>query len=120
MTKNKESTRYYSNQHELSVCKALNGTQTSNSGAGHFQKGDVVVRPASMLIECKCSMTEKNSVSLKKEWFIKNKQESFETRLSNQCVCVNFGPGTDNIYCINEKLMKFLIGKLIEDNDNFS
>lgn len=64
MTNNKNSTRYYSDQHEKSVVKALGGRQTSNSGAGKFHKGDVVV--GDTLIECKTSMTEKNSVSIKK------------------------------------------------------
>ena len=89
MTNNKEATRYYSNKQEQSVCKALGGVQTSNSGAARFSAGDVIVKDASMLIECKCSMTEKQSISLKKEWFIKNKDEAFATRLINNCVCVN-------------------------------
>ena len=115
MTNNKEATRYYSNKQEQSVCKALGGVQTSNSGAARFSAGDVIVKDASMLIECKCSMTEKQSISLKKEWFIKNKEEAFATRLINNCVCVNFGPDTDNIYCINEKLMRFLVEKLSDE-----
>ena len=117
MTNNKEATRYFSNRHEQSVCKALGGVQTSNSGAAKFSAGDVIVKDASMLIECKCSMTEKQSISLKKEWFIKNKEEAFATRLTNNCVCVNFGPDTDNIYCINEKLMRFLVEKLSDEID---
>lgn len=117
MTNNKEATRYYSNKQEQSVCKALGGVQTSNSGAAKFSAGDVIVKDASMLIECKCSMTEKQSISLKKEWFTKNKEEAFATRLTNNCVCVNFGPDTDNIYCINEKLMRFLVEKLSEETD---
>ena len=43
MNKNQESTRYYSDKQEKSVCKSLNGKQVSNSGAGLFKKGDVVV-----------------------------------------------------------------------------
>lgn len=113
--KNKDSTRYYSDAQEKSVCRALGGTQTSNSGAGHFQKGDVVVKDASLLVECKCSMTDKNSVSIKKEWFIKNKQELFSSRLNNSVICINFGPNSKNIYCIDESLMRYLVDKLKED-----
>lgn len=113
---NQDSTRYYSDMHEKSVCKALGAKQTPNSGAGYFQKGDCIHESASMLIECKCAMTEKKSVSIKREWFQKNREEAFRTRLSNQCVCINFGPNTENIYCINEKLMAFLIEKLEEEN----
>lgn len=29
--------------------------------------------------------------------------------LFNNCLCINFGPNTDNYYIINEKLMKYLV-----------
>lgn len=114
--KNKESTRFYSDKHEKSICKALGATQQSNSGAGRFRKGDVIHNGASMLIEAKTTMTEKQSVSIKKEWIDKNKEEAFLIRKSHSCICINFGPDTDNHYVINEKLMKFLIEKLEEEN----
>ena len=116
MTDNKESTRYYSDLHEKSVCKALGATQTPNSGATKWKKGDVVQRQASLLIECKTVMTEKQSVSVKKEWIDKNKEEAFSNRLDNSCLCINFGPNTDNYYVISEKLMKFLVEKLQDEN----
>lgn len=116
MTDNKESTRYYSDLHEKSVCRALGATQTPNSGATKWKKGDVVQRQASLLIECKTVMTEKQSVSVKKEWIDKNKEEAFSNRLDNNCLCINFGPGSDNYYVISEKLMKFLVEKLEEEN----
>ena len=114
--RNKDSTRYFSDLHEKSVCKALQAQQQSNSGAGLFQKGDVVQKEASMLIECKTTMTEKQSVSIKKEWLEKNEKEKQEINLDNSCLCFNFGPNTDNYYVISEKLMKFLIEKLEEDD----
>ena len=58
---NKESTRYYSDLHEKSVCKAINAKQQSNSGAGLFNKGDVVNKEASLLVECKTCESEKKS-----------------------------------------------------------
>lgn len=116
MTNNKEATRYYSDQHEKSVCRALGAVQTSNSGAGKWEKGDVVHAASSTLIECKTVMTEKQSVSIKKEWIDKNREEAFSNRLDNSCLCINFGPGTDNYYVISEKLMKFLVQKLEEEN----
>lgn len=115
MNKNKDSTRYYSDAHEKSICKALGGKQNSNSGAGHFQKGDVVIPEVSMLIEAKCCMSPKNSVSVKREWIEKNKQEAFMTRRQNHVVCINFEPDGDNFYVIDERLMKLLIEKLRED-----
>lgn len=115
MTKNKESTRYYSTNHEESICKALGAKRQSNSGAGRFRKGDVIQDEASMLIEAKTTMSSKNSFSIKKEWIDKNKEEAFLIRKSNSCICFNFEPDGDNYYVINEKLMKFLIEKLSEE-----
>ena len=114
MTKNKESTRYYSSRHEDSICKALGAAKQSNSGAGNFKKGDVVHNEASMLIEAKTTMSPKQSVSIKKDWIDKNKKEAFLIRKSNSCVCFNFEPDGDNYYVIDEKLMQFLIKKLVE------
>ena len=78
---NKESTRYLSDKHEKSICKALHAVQQPNSGAGNWRKGDVVQPQASMLIEAKCSMSEKKSFSIKKEWIDKNREEKFSQRL---------------------------------------
>ena len=116
MTKNIESTRYYSDRHEKSVCKALNAYQQANSGAGKFRKGDVVNKNAGILIECKTCMSKKDSFSIKRDWVTKNKEEAFTQRLSNSCIAFNFGPDEPNYYCINEKLMSFLIEKLEEEN----
>lgn len=116
MTNNKEATRYYSDQHEKSVCRALGASKTANSGAGKWSKGDCVKRNASLLIECKTVMIEKQSVSIKREWIDKNKDEAFSNRLDNSCICINFGPNTPNYYVIDEKLMKFLVEKLEEEN----
>lgn len=115
MSKNPDATRTFSDAHEKSICKALGGRQNSNSGAGHFAKGDVVIPTASLLVEAKCCMSEKKSVSVKKEWIDKNKDEGFATGLYNQAVCINFQPNGDNYYVINERLMKFLVEKLVEE-----
>lgn len=116
MTKNKYSTRYYSSIQENNVAKALGGHTNTNSGAGNFRKGDVVVPQASMLVECKTCTTDKNSFSVKKEWISKNKDEAFDTRLDNSCIAFNFGP-TDktSYYIIDEKLMIYLLEKLEEE-----
>lgn len=114
MTQNKEATRYYSNIQEQAVCKALDAYQQSNSGAGHFRKGDCVNKQASLLIECKTVMKEKNTFSIKKEWITKNKEEAFSQRLNNTCIAFNFKPQGENYYIIDEKLMRFLVDKLCE------
>ena len=113
---NKNSTRYYSNIQEKSVCNLLNAEQTPNSGAGRWRKGDAHQEEASLLIECKTSMKEKTSFSIRKDWIIKNKEEAFSQRLNNFCIAFNFGPEQENYFVINEKLMKFLVEKLIEEN----
>ena len=116
MTKNKDATRYYSDRQEKSVAKVISGEQTSNSGAGRFRKGDVINQREALLCECKCVMSEKSSISIKKEWIDKNKEESFAQRLSNACVAINFVPDGENYFVINEKLMCYLVEKLEEDN----
>lgn len=108
--KNKESTRYYSDIQEKSVCKALNAYQTPNSGASKFRKGDVFTN--SFLIECKTVMTDKDSISIKKDWIIKNKEEAFTQRKANQAIAFNFGPDQPNYYIINERLMAYLVDKV--------
>lgn len=113
-----ESTRAYSDKQEKYICKLLGGTQVSNSGAGLFKKGDVIVNSASLLIECKCQMTEKQSYSVKKETLWKNYEEAFSNRLNNSCMCFNFGPDSENYFVISEKLMKFLVKKLSEEEDD--
>ena len=106
--KNQNSTRYYADQHEKSICKALEARQTSGSGSNRFEKGDVVI-PEIMLIEAKCSMTEKKSISIKKEWLEKVNEEKFRNRLRFSSLCFNFGPDGANYYIIDELLMKYLV-----------
>ena len=116
--KNTESTRYWSDIQEKSVCKKLDCIQTSNSGAGKFDKSDVYSKDASLSIECKTSMTDKDSFSIKKEWFIKHKQEAYSTGFQNTAIAIRFGPTQEDYYIIDEAMMRFLVDKLIEDNAN--
>lgn len=116
MTKNKESTRYFSDIHEKSVCKLLNAQQQSGSGSGKFRKGDVVQKEASLLIECKTVLSDKASISIKKDWIEKNNQEKFSQRLSSGVIAFNFGPNQPNYFVIDSKLMRFLVEKLSEEN----
>lgn len=116
INKNTSSTRYYSDKHEKSICKALGARQQVNSGAAKFSAGDVVHDDASMLIEAKCSMSEKQSFSIKREWLEKNKSETFSIRKDHSALCFTFEPDGKNYYVIDERLMKFLIEKLSEEN----
>ena len=110
------STREFSSKQENKVAKLLGGQVNPNSGAGKWHKGDVTIPDASLLIECKTCMQEKSSFSVKREWIKKNKEESFSNQLYNSCIAFNFGPDTSNYFVIDEKLMKFLVEKLIEEN----
>ena len=117
--KNKNCTRAFSDKQEKDVCNLLNAQQQSNSGAGKFNKGDVVQIEANMLIECKTATANKESFSIKKEWIEKNKNEGFSKRLPNHAIAFNFGPDSkENYFVINSRLMQFLVEKLIEENNN--
>lgn len=101
------------------MAKAMGAFQQANSGAGTFAKGDVCNRSASMLFECKTSTSNKESVSIKRDWLEKIEEERKSKRLDNSCVVINFGPDAPynkNYYIINERLMRFLIDKLEEDS----
>lgn len=111
------STREFSDKHEKSICRLLDASQVANSGAGKFKKGDVIKKEASLLVECKTVMQPKNSVSIKKEWILKNKEEAFENRLDNSCIAFNFAPDEKSYFVIDEKLMRFLVEKLEEENN---
>ena len=103
-------TRVRSSAQEKSVAKAIGGRQTPNSGAASI-KGDVLTDgsyESSWLIECKTKMTHSNSISIKKEWFIKNKYEASEMGKANTALVFNFGPGEENYYIIDEYLFKIL------------
>lgn len=115
MTKNKESTRYFSSNQESYIANLLNGNKTPNSGATLFSKGDIQIQEASLLCECKTCVKEKDSFSIKKEWLDKNEQEAKITHFMNSILAFNFGPNTKNYFIINEKLAKYLVEKLKED-----
>lgn len=108
-------TRHYSNIQEKSVAKAVGGRQTANSGATPWQKGDVLTKGVNgFLLECKTKTTASESISIKKEWFDKNRQECLLTGTPHQAVVFNFGPGEQNHYIIDEYLFQFLKEKLDE------
>ena len=117
MTKNKNSTRYYSSLQENNVARLLGGKVTPSSGSGKWSKGDVVVKDANLSLECKTTMTEKSSFSIKKDWIDKHKEEAKSNHLYNTAIAISFKPeGNENYFLIDEKLMKFLVEKLVKEN----
>ena len=112
----KIATRTASDIQEERVAEKLGGQRNSNSGAGLFRKGDVHVRDASLLCECKTCMKPKDSFSIKKEWIEKDRKEAFANRLDNTVIAFNFNyEDKEDFYVIDDKLMRFLIEKLKEE-----
>ena len=112
---NPTPTRHYSSRQEKSVAKAIGGRQTPNSGATPWQKGDVLTKGANgFLVECKTKTSASESISIKKEWFEKNRQEGLLTGTPHQAIAFSFGPGEENHYIIDEYLFTFLKEKLDE------
>lgn len=107
-------TRFYSDKQEKHIAKAVGGKQTANSGATAFSKGDV--RTELFLIEAKTCTTEKQSFSIKKEWFSKNEEEAFAMHKPYSAVVFDFGDGEQH-YIISERLFKKLNQFLLEEEN---
>ena len=97
-------TRFFSNRQEKAVAKVIKGKQVSNSGATAFNKGDV--SNEGWLIECKTSVTEKQSFSIKRDWLKKNKEEAFAMGKEYNALCFDFGDNGNRYYVIDEKTFK--------------
>lgn len=102
------NTRKYSKAQESKVAKNLKGRRQPNSGATAFMKGDV--KTNQFCIECKTAMTEKQSMSIKREWIDKLKEEAFAIGKPYWAVAFNFGgfDNPENFYIIDERLFKQL------------
>lgn len=96
----KTPTRYASKKQEEQVAKETGGHRQPNSGATPWAPGDVVADK--ILIECKTKMTDSASVSVKKAWIEKNKQEAIFRGLPYNALAINFGPDQANYYIIDE------------------
>ena len=105
-----KSTRYFSNKQEKRVAERVGGKQVSNSGATAFNKGDVITDD--WLIECKTCTNPKSSMTVKKEWLEKNKEEAFAMRRNFSAVAIDFG-SNDTYYIIDEKTFLGLL-KIVE------
>jgi hypothetical protein len=67
-------------------------------------------------IECKTAMTEKQSMSIKRDWIDKIKEEAFAIGKPYWALAFNFGglDNPENYYVIDEKLFLRLINYLEE------
>lgn len=105
-------TRFYSTRQEKAVAKAVGGRCSKNSGAGMFEKSDVSTEKFNL--ECKTKTSHSESISIKREWFEKNKQEAMFMNKPYSAIVFNFGPDEENHYIIDEYLFQFLKDKLDE------
>lgn len=106
--------RYFSKKQEKAVAKITGGKTVANSGATRFAKGDAVT--SQFLLECKTVTKEQKTFTLKKEWFIKNKEEAFAMRKPYNAVVFDFGDG-ERYYIIDEKTFKTI--QEILENENY-
>mgnify|MGYP006932850065 CR=1 FL=1 len=112
-------TRHFSDKQEKAVVAAVGGRQTKNSGATLFDKGDVIMSGKNgFLLECKTKTSPSESISIKKEWFEKNKQEAMFMNKPYSAIVFNFGPDEENHYIIDEYLFIELLNHLntLEEN----
>ena len=116
-------TRYYSSKQEKAVAKVIGGRTTANSGATDFSgKGDILTSgnyEESFLIECKTKTANSESISIKREWFEKNRAEATFEGKAHQAIVFNFGPDApynENHYIIDEYLFLALQEYLKERN----
>lgn len=109
------NTRKYSKTQESKIAKSIKGKRQPNSGATDFMKGDVVTDQ--FCIECKTMMTEKQSISIKRDWIDKLKEEAFAMGKPYWSVAFNFGglPNKENFYIIDERLFNKLQNYLQEE-----
>ena len=109
-------TRHYSKIQEDAVAKAIGGKRTPNSGATAWVKSDVL--SDKFAIECKTKTSSSESISIKKEWFTKQKQEAAFMGKPYRALVFNFGPDEENHYIIDEYLFLELLDHLnsLEEN----
>ena len=106
--------RFYSKNQEARVARIVGGKRTLNSGATSFQKGDV--ETSDFLIECKTSIEEKKSFSIKHEWLKKLKLEARSMGNPHYALLFNYGGYESENYCIISEKDFILFKTLLETN----
>lgn len=101
----KNSTRAKSSEQEKRIAKAMGGKQVVGSGSTPFLKGDVVVDK--LFIEAKTKMEPCKSMSVKKDWLEKAKEQALSTRKEDYTVAISFGESKE-YYIIEDTLMEDL------------
>lgn len=101
----KDSTRAKSSQQEKRIAKAIGGRQVIGSGSTPFFKGDVVA--GKLLIEAKTKMEPSKSITVKKEWLEKAKEQAFSTGKEDYTVAISFGDNKE-YYIVEDDLFRDL------------
>ena len=100
----KTPTRAFSKKQENKVAKVTGGKVNPNSGATDFGgKSDVNINNL-ISVECKTKTTKSKSMSIKKEWIEKLRQETVFDGNKYCALAFSFGPGEENHYIIDEDL----------------
>lgn len=99
------NTRKLSNTQEKRIAKNIGGRQVIGSGSTPFLKGDVTT--SDLFIEAKTKAKESKSISVKKEWLEKAKEQSYSMRKRDYALAISFGDGKD-YYVIEDSLMEDL------------
>lgn len=101
----KNTTRAKSSQQEKRIAKAMGGKQVIGSGATPFLKGDVIAD--NLFIEAKTRMEPSQSITIKKAWIDKAKEQSLAMRKKDYAIAVSFGDNKD-YYLIEDTFMEEL------------
>ena len=109
-TGEKKPTRFYSNRQEKAVASAIGGRKVANSGATAYDKGDVTTDK--VLVECKTKTSASASISIKKEWLTKLRDESIFMKKPFYSLFFNFGPDEPNYVIIPESLYIQVLEKI--------
>ena len=107
---NKKPTRFFSKKQEVKIAEAVEGQRVPNSGATMWVKGDVLTEQ--FLLEAKTKTSNSDSISIKRDWFLKNKEEAAFMGKPHQAIVFNFGPEApynENHYIIDEYLFLELL-----------
>lgn len=101
----KDSTRAKSSIQEKRIAKAIGGRQVVGSGSTPFLKGDVIA--GDLFIEAKTKMNPSQSITVKKSWIDKAKEQSLAMRKEDYAIAVSFGDPKE-YYLIEDTLMEDL------------
>lgn len=101
----RSDTRAKSSEQEKRIAKAMGGRQVVGSGSTPFLKGDVVA--GNLFIEAKTKMSPSQSITIKKAWVDKAKEQSLAMRKEDYAIAVSFGDPKE-YYLIEDSLMEDL------------